>query len=122
MMMYDSEITVESQLARGVTFTVAKMSFGRRTKLMRQVRELAKQVEFLKAGRDVEQQMDSALLRVEIDRLYVKWGLTAITGLHLDGAPATPDLLIESGPEELFREAVAVVRAQTGLSTAERKN
>jgi hypothetical protein len=121
-MMYESEITVESQLALGVTFTVAKMSFARRTNLMRQVRELARQTAFLKAGRDPEQQMDGALLRVEIDRLYVKWGLTAITGLDLDGAPATPDLLIESGPEDLFREALAVVRAQTGLNASERKN
>jgi len=121
-MMYDSEITVESQVARGVTFTVSKMSFGRRTKLMRQVRELARQMEFLRASQQPAQQMDGALLRVEIDRLYVKWGLTAISGLQLDGAPATPDLLIESGPEELFREAVALVRAQTGLNATERKN
>jgi hypothetical protein len=79
-------------------------------------------MEFHRAGRNAAQQMDGALLRVEIDRLYVKWGLTSITGLHLDGEPATPDMLIESGPEELFREAVAVVRAQTGLSAADRKN
>jgi hypothetical protein len=121
-MSYESLAIVESQVTSGVKFTVAKMSFGRRTELMRQVRELARRMEFLEAGRDPGQKMDAALLRVEIDRLYVRWGLRAISGLELDGDEATPESLAEAGPEELFREAVAVVRAQTGLTAEERKN
>jgi hypothetical protein len=121
-MTYESVAVVESQVASGVKFTVAKMSFGRRTELMRQVRELARKMEFLEAGQDPGQKMDAALLRVEIDRLYVKWGLRAVSGLDLDGMEATPESLAETGPEELFREAVGAVRAQTGLSAAERKN
>jgi hypothetical protein len=121
-MSYDSVAIVESQVASGVTFTVAKMSFGRRTELMRQVRELARRMEFLEAGQDPGQKMDAALLRVEIDRLYVRWGLRAVSGLQVDGVEATPESLAEAGPEELFREAVAVVRAQTGLTAEERKN
>jgi len=89
---------------------------------MRQVRELARKMEFLEAGREPGQKMDAVLLRAEIDRLYVKWGLRAIAGLELDGVEATPELLAEAGPENVFREAVAVVRAQTGLTAAERKN
>src|ERR1039457_4244853 len=112
-MTYESVAVVESQVARGVRFTVAKMSFGRRTELMQQVRELARKMEFLEAGQDPGQKMDAALLRVEVDRLYVRWGLRAISGLDLDGMEATPESLAEAGPEELFREAVAVVRAQT---------
>jgi hypothetical protein len=121
-MIYESIAVVESQVASGVKFTVAKMSFGRRTELMRQVRELAKKMEFLEAGKSPGQTMDAALLRVEIDRLYVKWGLLAISGLELDGAEGTPGSLAEDGPEELFREALALVRSQTGLSQDERKN
>jgi hypothetical protein len=121
-MTYESESVVESQVASGVRFTVAKMSFGRRMELMRAVRELARKIEFLEASQDSEQKMDAALLRVEIDRLYVMWGLRAISGLVLDGVPASPAALTESGPEELFREALAAVRAQTGLSVDERKN
>ena len=121
-MTYESVAVVESQVASGVKFTVAKMSFGRRTELMRQVRELARKMEFLEAGQDPGQKMDAALLRVEIDRLYVKWGLRAVSGLDLDGVEATPESLAEAGPEELFREAVAAVRSQAGLSAAERKN
>jgi hypothetical protein len=66
--------------------------------------------------------MDAALLEAEINRLYLTWGLRAVSGLTLDGIDATPDLLAESGPEDLFREALAAVRAQTGLTEAERKN
>jgi hypothetical protein len=121
-MIYQSVVEVESRVAAGVKFTVAKMSFGRRTELLRQVRELARRLEFLEAGLQPGQKMDAALLRVEIDRLYLNWGLRAVSGLELDGAKATPESLAEVGPEELFREAVAVVRAQTGLNAAERKN
>jgi len=121
-MTYESVAVVDSRVASGVRFTVAKMSFGRRAELMRQVRELARKMEFLEAGREPGQKMDAVLLRAEIDRLYVKWGLRAIAGLELDGVEATPELLAEAGPENVFREAVAVVRAQTGLTAAERKN
>ena len=36
--------------------------------------------------------------------------------------PATAESLIESGPEELFKEALAAVKAECGLSENERKN
>jgi hypothetical protein len=121
-MTYESVELVESRVAAGVRFTVAKMSFGRRTELMRRVRELARKMEFLEAGLEPGQKMDAALLRAEIDRMYVTWGVRAVSGLALDGVEATAESLAEAGPEDLFREAVAVVRAQTGLSAAERKN
>lgn len=121
-MIYESTAIVESQVASGVKFTVAKMSFGRRTELLRELREMARKIEFLEAGKDSGQKMDGALLRVELDRLYLKWGLRAVSGLELDGTAATPELLADVGPEDLFREAVAIVRAQTGLSAQERKN
>jgi hypothetical protein len=121
-MNYKSLEVVESQLAQGVTFTVAKMTYGRRVELMRKIRELSRKLEFLEAGSEPGDKMDAALLEAEINRLYLTWGLRAISGLTLDGADATPDLLAESGPENLFQEALAAVRAQTGLTEAERKN
>ena len=121
-MTYESLKTVESRVAHGVTFTLAKISFGRRVELMRRVRELARRMEFLEAGQTPSDRMDAALLQTEIDRLFLTWGLRAISGLELDGADATPQLLAEAGPEDLFREALAAVRAETGLTEAERKN
>jgi hypothetical protein len=98
------------------------MSFARRVDLMRRVRELARRAEFLEAGQKPAEKMDAALLQAEIDRLYVAWGLRSVSGLELDGKAATADSLVESGPEDLFREALAAVRAATGLNAAERKN
>ena len=121
-MVYQSAETVESRIAEGVRFRVAKMSFGRRAELMRRVRELARKIEFLEAGKEPAERMDAALMRAEIERLYVRWGLIGVSGLELDGAEATPESLAETGPEELFREALMLVRAQTGLTAEERKN
>jgi hypothetical protein len=119
---YTSDTVVQSQTVRGVTFTIAKISFGRRTELMRRVRELARKAEFLMAGADAGQKMDAAILHAEIERLYVIWGVTKVTGLTVDGSAAGPELLIESGPEGLFQEALAAVRKETGLTEDERKN
>ena len=119
---YTSEVVVKSRVVPGVTFTIAKMSFGRRVELMRRIRELARRMEFLAAGSDSGGKMDGALLQAEIEKLYVAWGVTAINGLAVDGLAAGLELLTECGPEELFREALAAVRRETGLSAEERKN
>ncbi len=121
-MNYESTAVIESQEAPGVTFTVARMSYARRAELMRRIRELARKLEFLEAGAEPGDRMDAAVLETEINRLYLAWGLRAISGLTLDGAEATPELLVERGPESLFREALAAVQAEIGLHEAERKN
>jgi hypothetical protein len=119
---YESVAVVESSVRAGVRFEVARISFGRRVELMRRVRELARRVEFLEAGQSPGEQMDAGLLRAEIDRMYLLWGLVGVSGLRVDGVEATPEIIIDRGPEELYREALAAVRAETGLTDAERKN
>jgi hypothetical protein len=121
-MEYTSVETIESGVAAGVTYTVAKMSFGRRVELTRRIRELAGRRECMEAGDSANEKMEAALLASEIDRIYLLWGLREVTGLELDGVAATPESLAASGPEELFREALAAVKQQCGLSEAERKN
>jgi hypothetical protein len=119
---YESVAVVESRVAEGVRFEVARMSFGRRVELMRRVRELARKMEFLEAGPEPADRMDAALLQAEVDRLYLEWGLVGVSGLSVDGCAASPQVLVESGPEALVREALTAVRAETGLSEEERKN
>ncbi|HLI86341.1 MAG TPA: hypothetical protein VKV17_20695 [Bryobacteraceae bacterium] len=121
-MTYESVVHVESQVAPGVTLTIRKMSYGRRAGLMRRIRELARRQEFLRASEEPADKMDVALIETEINREYVKWGLQSVSGLTVDGEEATPEILSESGPEDLFREALEAVRRQTGLSAEERKN
>ena len=119
---YASEALVESRVVPGVTFTIAKMSFGRRVELMRRVRELARRTEFQAASEEAGDKIDAVLLHAEIERLYVSWGVRAVSGLAVDGKAAGPELLTEAGPEGLFREALAAVRRETGLNEEERKN
>ena len=63
-MTYESVERVESKVAEGVVYSVAKMSFARRMELMKRVRELARRAEFLAAGEDMGEKMDAALLEV----------------------------------------------------------
>src|SRR5262245_47989 len=119
---YSSTRTVESKVMPGVRFLVAKMSFGRRLELMTRVRELAARIEFLAAAQDVRQKMEAGLVQAEIERVYVSWGIRAVSGLVVDGQAATPQVLADSGPESLFREALALVQSEVGLTEAERKN
>ena len=119
---YASEMRVQSKVMDGVWFLVHKISFGRRMELTRQIRDLAERLEFLNAGASARDKMDAALVASEIDRIYVIWGLAEVGGLELDGVPATPESLVMTGPEDLFREALAAVKAASGLSEDERKN
>jgi hypothetical protein len=120
-MDYESTLTIESARP-GVKIRVARMSFGRRLELMRGVRDLARQIEFLEAGPSPGDGMEAALLHAEIDRMLVTWGVVGVSGLLVDGAEANAEALIASGPEDVFREALAAVRHQAGLSEEERKN
>jgi len=121
-MTYESVSVVESKTAPGVKYSIARMSFARRVELMRQIRELARRMEFLEAGQAPGDKMDSTLVQAETNRLYLIWGLVEVSGLEVDGAAATPAVLAERGPESLFQEALAAVKAETGLSRTERKN
>src|SRR6201991_4820302 len=100
---YSSMREVESRVRPGVRFVVVKMTFGRRVELMTRVREIARRMEFEVAGQTAGDKMDACLAQAGIERLYVTWGVKAISGLVLDGHAATPELLADIGPEDLFR-------------------
>lgn len=119
---WSSSTVVPSQAWPGVEIVVSKMTFGRRLDLMRRIRDLAARAEFLEAGEAGKDRMDASLLGAEIDRLYVEWGVEELRGITFDGKPGNAAGLIEAGPEDLFREALAAVKADSGLSDPERKN
>ncbi|MGH9667009.1 MAG: hypothetical protein ACRD9L_21500, partial [Bryobacteraceae bacterium] len=119
---YESHRTISSSSLPGVAFTIVKMSFGRRIELGRRVRDLGQKIEFLEAGEDLMERIEATVLAGEIDRLYLQWGLRDLSGLWLDGEPATPELLIDRGPEKLTREILESIKAECGVSDEERKN
>lgn len=121
-MEYESTVVLESESQPGVRFRVRRMSFGRRLELLRKVRDLAARGEFLAAGEDPREKIEATLLVGEIDGLYLRWGLAEIEGLEIDGQAATPELLVEAGPEQLCREVLKAIKAEAGLSEEEQKN
>jgi hypothetical protein len=120
---YESLVEVVSERLPGVRFRVERMSFGRRLELVRQLKDLLARLEFLQAApQSPAQQAEATLVAGEVDRIYLRWGLRSVEGLEIDGQPATPEALLERGPEPLVDEALAAIRREAGLSEAERKN
>ena len=122
MMNYESVEEHGSQIRPGVKFFVYRMSFGRRIDLMRRVRDLAPRLECFQAGTTPADRIEAGLISAEIDRLYLDWGLREVRGLEIDGEPAVPQSLGDQGPEELFLEALRLVKHACGLSENEAKN
>jgi hypothetical protein len=119
---WESRISAPSESWPGVVLVIARITFGRRLELLKRVRDLAVRLEYFEAGREEKNRIEASLLGAQIDRLYVEWGLEEIRGLEIDGVPATPSMLAEGGPEDLFQEALAAVKAVCGLNEQERKN
>jgi hypothetical protein len=119
---YESMVCFESKTVEGVSIAIHRVSFGRRMDLSRRVREISRKAEFLDASTELHEKIEANILAQEIDAMYLEWGLVSIRGLTIDGEPATAARLLERGPEDLVREIVNVIKAQSGLSEAERKN
>jgi hypothetical protein len=119
---WDSRRIVASESMPGVELVIARMTFGRRLELMKRVRDLAARIEYFEAGRDEKNRMEASMLGAQMDKLYLAWGLEEVRGLVLDGEQATPESLVERGPELLVHEALAAIRAECGLTETERKN
>src|SRR6185295_13917203 len=103
-------------------YRVRRVSLGRRIALAQRIREAGRKLEFLEAGSSGIEQIEAAVLKGEIERIYLEWGLEAIEGLTIDGEAATPESLIERGPLLLAEEILSRIKAECGLSQAERKN
>src|SRR5450432_2219553 len=115
-MDYSSTQEFRSVHMPDVVIVVNKMSFGRRVELMRRVRELGRKLEFHEAGTGVPDQVDAAILSAELARAYFEWGVRSVEGLVVDGKAGGLDVVAEGGPEELFMECVALVKATCQLT------
>jgi hypothetical protein len=119
---YESSVWAESEAFPGVRYRIARLSLMRRIELTKQVRELLARMEFHAAGEELTDRLEAAEYGGRIEGLYVRWGLMEIAGLEIDGRPATPEAVIEAGPEALVQEIAARIRSECRLTEAERKN
>lgn len=113
---------VDSRVAPGVRFAVAKISLARRAEISRRMRGLMSELEFQAAGPGLTDRLAATETEARIDRVYIEWGLLEVTGLEIDGVAATVESLVEKGPEVLCREIAGCVRKHCHLSGEERKN
>jgi hypothetical protein len=118
---YQSLLWLESNHIPGVRYAIRKISLGQRLELAKRAHELSLKHEFLRAG-NVAEKLEASLTDLLVARLYLEWGLAQIEGLEIDGKPATPEMLITSGPEMLANEILHSIRSQLELSEDERKN
>ena len=119
---FDSALWFDAESAIGVRYAIARLTVGRRLELARRIREIGRKAEFLAAGTDVREKLEAAVVGSEVDRAYLEWGLLAVEGLTIDGEVATPQAVVDKGPLELATEILGRVKAECGLSEAERKN
>ncbi len=119
---WESSVECSSAVYPGVRFRIARISFGRRVDLAGRLQALAQRIEFLEAGGGIGERLEAAALANEIDRVYAEWALIEVSGLLIDGEPATPSSLLERGPLPLASEAIAAIKRECGLSEVERKN
>jgi len=122
LVRYASTVRRESVCMPGVSYSIYRMSYGRRCELLRRIRDLGRRAEYLNAGSEAGDKLDASLAGSEIDAAYLRWGLQEVTGLLIDGEPAGHDLLLERGPESLVREMLSAIRAECGLNPEETKN
>lgn len=118
---FDSLRWLESEAMPRVRYAIRQPSLAQRIELTKRLHELTLRHEFLANGNELHQ-LEITLADLFVQKVLVEWGLAQIDGLEIDGSPATVDLLIESGPEQLVAEIAAQVRHECGLTDDERKN
>jgi hypothetical protein len=121
-MRFESTLEYESAQLSGVRYRIRRISYGQRLELARRLHELVQRREFHRASEGASEQVADAWLGLEMDKLYLEWGLEAIEGLEIDGGAAGAGELFQRGPDALTREIIDRIRAEAGLSEDERKN
>src|SRR5947209_18203138 len=78
----------ESRSVPGVKYAIRRITLGQRIELARRARELARQSEYLRTG-DTADQLEATIGELMVEKLYLEWGLAELTGLTIDGTPAS---------------------------------
>lgn len=147
MINFDPEITIASALPdfkdpegrapehpefAGVSFTLHQITEGKRIKLRialaeetANLREMQQSVAATSEG--VERESVSAALNPKAAEIFedkifparLKLLLVRIDGLTIKGKPATPDLMIESGPIKLYNEITTAINKMLGIGDVE---
>lgn len=139
MLQYQSSLSFESETFPGVTFTLRKMSEGRRAQLRlataesnARIRNYVRESQRISAqpadSRDICRVAElNELIETEVisklNPAWVRWGLKDITGITVDGNDhPDADLLITEGPSDLTGEILLAIKTTSQMSEEELKN
>lgn len=137
-MNFASKTQHNSEATPGVSYTLKKLSHGRRVRIdlalcdhRARVRELAKE---FAAIPEADTSEDARLARLKLDQktrlvieehfkpAYLREALASIEGLEIDGEPATLETLFSDGPAELVEEIYQAIQRGINLSVDDAKN
>lgn len=112
----------ESRVCPGVKVTLKRVSFWRRSELMKRLAPILAKARAIASTNEAEDLSSSGILRREILHILLEWGIVEVSGLRIDGAQATKETLLRDGPEELALEIFNELQRQLSLNETERKN
>lgn len=112
----------QSRVCPGVKVTLKRISFWRRSELMKRLAPILAKARAIASSNDAEDLSSSGMLRREISQILLEWGIVEVSGLRIDGAQATKATLLTDGPEELVLEIFGELQRQLSLNESERKN
>ena len=150
MKNFESTKRIQSKVTEGVSFVIRVITAGIRDRLNLQLAEVTDKARDLQARLrmlnlplkedgtfDAEAEVDletviqmeklvedsERIKRTEVDPVFMDACFVAVEGLTIDGEPVKSAVqLRDFGPEELYREVVAAVRAEAELTAKEREN
>jgi hypothetical protein len=135
MLNFETKVRIESDKLPGVAFTVRRLSKIQRDKItlaalqdQLRVSDLWEQLQ--KKLEDKDAASEAVRLDAEIGvitsanlkPMYIRAGLVSIEGVQYGGKPATTDLLIENGPDELVDEIWLAINAHAKLTMEQQGN
>ena len=127
--------TVNSVKLPGVVFQLRKMTERRRLKLMLSTGPINAEIrEKIEQQRNLREQTPPPIAQIlqldadinvlvteKLNPAKIAWGVAGISGLSLDGEPATMDNLLD-WPSDLIEEIIELIDGGTALNEVEQKN
>lgn len=135
MMKLTTKTEHKSTEIDGITFTVRTLNVIQRarrdagiaderiryTNLLREYQALSEEEKSLDAGPELVYRI-TLLLNEYLIPAALRAGLISISGIEIDSKPATAEMLIESGPDDLLMEIFERCEETAGLSGDDSKN
>lgn len=150
-MNFETKVKIESKTCEGVTFTIHRLTEGKRIEITRKLLSAFSEIEklrveaaqkyqqlrpFIAAGDQPGNELDTvALAEVQIIRdridgieadqimpIFVEELLVEVNGLTIDGVNADKEATIKNGPRELYQEIVEAINEERGLTPTESGN